>query len=485
MADVAARGGFGLSGACPRRAFVRLGCVAATALCTSRLLGGRAVGAADAVAQGTEAGGDFAECGSRARIMLATDVHYLSPSLTDGGAYFQALLASSDGKVTMYVDELVDAFAEVVVREDPDALVIAGDLTYNGERQSHLDFASKLRTIARAGIPVLVIPGNHDIACPMAARFEGDGYEFVESVTAREFAEIYGEFGYGGALARDTDSLSYVWELAPALRLLFVDVNGTRTPGEVSSSTAAWVEGQLADAAGVGARVVAVSHQSLLAHTFVTDGYVAGGAARLLDLYKRHGVAANLCGHYHIQHITVDDDGFTEMATSSLSVSPNQYALVEIAPQDSDESGDRCPGEQDGGPQWGSAAWAAGPLRFGYRTERLDAEVSRWAAARGSDDPNLLDFEAYARDFFSHGDDARNTLILQLALSGFEEAVAMCDFLNETNYAYLSGTLDGVEPRPDLVELWEQADVATGYYLRSIYEFEPAANHNEISFDLP
>lgn len=95
------------------------------------------------------------------KILVATDIHYLSPSLNDHGACFEKTILNGDGKALAYIDELTDAFVEQVIREKPAALILSGDLTLNGEKQSHLDLAQKLRSITDCGIPVLVLPGNH------------------------------------------------------------------------------------------------------------------------------------------------------------------------------------------------------------------------------------------------------------------------------------------------------------------------------------
>ena len=94
------------------------------------------------------------------KILVATDIHYLSPSLNDHGACFEKTILNGDGKALAYIDELTDAFVEQVIREKPAALILSGDLTLNGEKQSHLDLAQKLRSITDCGIPVLVLPAN-------------------------------------------------------------------------------------------------------------------------------------------------------------------------------------------------------------------------------------------------------------------------------------------------------------------------------------
>ena len=228
-------------------------------------------------------------------LIIAPDLHHLAPELTDQGTCFQRVIRNADGKMTAYSKELLEAFTQQVIREVPDALILPGDLTFNGEALSHQAVAAALRQVEDAGIPVFVLPGNHDLENPMAAEFAGDGYRPAESVTAKQFSEIYGAFGYDEAISRDGGSLSYVAELAPNLRVLLVDANTAEAPGTVTARILAWVEEQLCDAADAGAWVVAVSHQNLLRHNrCFTEGYVLGNSSQLRLLYERYGVICNL-----------------------------------------------------------------------------------------------------------------------------------------------------------------------------------------------
>ena len=108
----------------------------------------------------------LAGCGGGAqaeyRVVVATDLHYLAPSLTDHGPIFQRMMENSDGKCTQYCDEILDAFLLEVIELRPEALILTGDLSFNGERESHLALAEKLKAVEEAGIPVLVLPGNDD-----------------------------------------------------------------------------------------------------------------------------------------------------------------------------------------------------------------------------------------------------------------------------------------------------------------------------------
>ena len=149
------------------------------------------------------------------RLAVATDLHYLAPQLYDNGAYYTKMIENADGKTMKYIEELTEAFVSQIIESAPDALILSGDLSFNGERESHIMLAEKLRRVADAGIPVLVIPGNHDLYNAKAAAFTGDGYSSADSVSMKEFEEIYADLGFSQALSRDGDSLSYIAEVTP------------------------------------------------------------------------------------------------------------------------------------------------------------------------------------------------------------------------------------------------------------------------------
>lgn len=50
-------------------------------------------------------------------LMVATDLHYIAPTLTDHGAYFRQVIDDADGKIMLYSEELIDAFVEEAIRK--------------------------------------------------------------------------------------------------------------------------------------------------------------------------------------------------------------------------------------------------------------------------------------------------------------------------------------------------------------------------------
>jgi predicted MPP superfamily phosphohydrolase len=266
------------------------------------------------------------------KIYLATDTHYIDPSLCEGSDFFMDMVKKGDGKFMPYCEEINRAFIDKVIADKPDALIVAGDLTFNGARESHVAFARMLGEVEAAGIPVLAIPGNHDFTIKRAARFLKGSYELVDSIDASEYIKLYGDFGRMDSYDFDATSLSYVYKLAPNIRVLCVDVNTVQgMPGILTEGTLSFVKEQLEKAREDKAYVISVTHQTLLTHSELTSqGMSFINSEKLLDLYEEYGVVANFSGHMHIQHIAVSDGGVPDIATGSLMTSPNYYGEISL-----------------------------------------------------------------------------------------------------------------------------------------------------------
>lgn len=380
------------------------------------------------------------------RLAFLSDLHFIAPELTDNGSLFMQLLENGDGKVTRYINEITDAFIEQVLADPADAVILQGDLTFNGAVQSHLALAEKLRRLTDAGIPVFVIPGNHDVYNTNAARFAGDAFERVPSATSALFRDIWSAFGYDQASARDPASLSYVLDLTPDIRLLMVDTNTENNIGVLTDATLDWIRAQLEAAQSDGRRVVAVSHQTLLTHNAMfTAGFQVTGAEKLAALYAGGPVLCNISGHMHIQHISVTESGLPEIVVSSAAVAPCQYGLVTLS--------------QNG---------------LEYHTEVID--VSNWAAKHGIDDPELNDFARYALAFFT-------ATTLRKSLSAADNTQTSLQsrliYLANLNAAYFRGNLTGFTASDPVFLKLTQEPGFWALYLKSI---EPDLSRNFTTF---
>lgn len=55
-------------------------------------------------------------------LMIATDLHYLAPELTDHGPYFQKVIRNADGKMTEYAEDILEAFIQQTILKAPEPL---------------------------------------------------------------------------------------------------------------------------------------------------------------------------------------------------------------------------------------------------------------------------------------------------------------------------------------------------------------------------
>ncbi|MBR4711323.1 MAG: metallophosphoesterase [Clostridia bacterium] len=267
-------------------------------------------------------------------LMVASDLHYLAPSLCEGSELFLRAVSQGDGKVPQYSAELLRALVDEALEVRPDALLLTGDLTYNGERRSHEELAAAMDTLWDAGIPVYVIPGNHDINSSRAYDYTGETFEPVPAVTPEEFRQIWrrcmGE-------PESADRMSYHVELNDGVWLVMLDVSvyedAVEAYGFYSEEMQEWLRPLMAEAAAKGVTAVSATHQSLIPQSGYRPGsYGIYNREHLQADLRAGGVTLNLSGHIHVMHI-IREDGLTDAATGSMCVSPHCWGLVTI-PED-------------------------------------------------------------------------------------------------------------------------------------------------------
>lgn len=246
-----------------------------------------------------------------------SDLHIYSPELGTEGEAFQDYL-NHDRKMLADSKAIVQASLDKVAAEKPDFLLLTGDLTKDGENQNHKMLAGMLKSVEAKGIPVYVVPGNHDLINGHAYRYTEDGKEHISSVNLKEFAEIYNDFGYSEALVRDPASLSYVAEPAPGLLLLALDSTRAQenslekepiTGGRFSKETLSWIEDRLIEARRQNKPVVAMMHHGVIDHYSENKEYypeyLVDENDDVAEMFATYGVRVVFSGHFHAQDITL------------------------------------------------------------------------------------------------------------------------------------------------------------------------------------
>lgn len=360
-------------------------------------------------------------------IVHVSDMHYFSPSLIENEDFMWKVAMESDGKDTVQSALIVQAFGDDMIKLKPDAVVVTGDLTLNGEEASHEELRDLLGKLKDIGIEVYVMTGNHDVNMT-AYRYTNDGVEEVPSFGSQRFEDHWWDFGYGDALSQDRWSNSYIAKLNEKTWLLAVDSN-TGSKGTIRKSTLDWIDENLAKAKQEGIRVISATHQNLFVHNenFVW-GYQLNNAAALIELYEKYGVEVNLSGHLHVQTI-VESNGIADIAVSALVDTPLQYGILTV-------SGDK----------------------LSYRTRELSNEALR----------------SKAKEVFDEC--TRNKIKDELLVSDPVVAQKMMDIAVQLNREYFLGRFSKVDE--EALALWKESNSFFAKYLVSIYEGAGARKDN-------
>lgn len=196
------------------------------------------------------------------RILHITDTHLVVPPARVSGVLDTASL----------LEECVATVAAALPRIGRvDVLLVTGDLSDDGSLESYELFR---RMVEPLGLPILAIPGNHDLREPMRAAFDDLGL-----------------FGQAGRLnwVRDIDGL----------RIVGIDtlVEGSGG-GVVNEATLAFLEDALTASGPV---LLAMHHPPFASSIRFMDGIGLAGAEGLADVLERSPAEIRiLCGHLHL-----------------------------------------------------------------------------------------------------------------------------------------------------------------------------------------
>ena len=289
--------------------------------------------------------GTFSNYHPSVKLMVFSDPHYFDPSLGTSGAAFDAYLAN-DRKLIAESDAIMRAMVAEVEAQNPQVVLVSGDLTKDGEQRSHHSMAALLAQMKTGGRKVFVVPGNHDIQNGGASSYAGDVVTPVPAISAAEFAEIYKNLGFSDALARDSNSLSYVAELVPGLWLLaldsciYGDARGPMTSsGRFLDGTKAWIQAQLDEAKKRGIRVMAMMHHGLIEHfamqAVIFPEFVIGDRDAVAGMLSNGGVGGIFTGHFHANDITLgvpstSTKAIYDVETGSAVTYPCPYRVINV-----------------------------------------------------------------------------------------------------------------------------------------------------------
>ncbi|WEV40679.1 metallophosphoesterase [Lactobacillus sp. ESL0681] len=278
----------------------------------------------------------------KSEFWILTDTHLIADQLHDNGAAFKRMQQTSQGKDLVYQEIALTAFCKMAQEKKPAAIIVTGDLTFNGELISAQKFQEIFSKLTQT--KVLVLPGNHDIFDGWARGFKGEKQLFTKQISPYDWREIFKQ-SYACAFSQDQNSLAYSVQLNPQYLLLMLDSNiyGQKdsvkapiTEGSISEEQIIWLRKQLDYAQEHDLRPLLFMHHNLYVHNpAVNQGFVLNNAAQLRQLCEKYQIKIAFSGHIHAQNIIgpVEKTPTIEVVTSSFCSYDQAYGVVKLDDQ--------------------------------------------------------------------------------------------------------------------------------------------------------
>ena len=264
------------------------------------------------------------------RIAVVTDTHVVASSLFTAENYDDYRYSN---KMMDISEAIFNTFADELIKEKTDFLLITGDITEYGDRASHIAVTKALKRLEDNGVDVFVINGNHDVK----------GYYGSDRITRKEFRELYYDFGYSEAIVTKDNTLSYVADIDEKHRLIAIDnidyTGSTLTEDKESLSDEhrLWVYDQLDICIREEKIPVIISHKPLVTHfpevsEIIDNTEEETQFKKLTEYFAKNGAKIGFSGHEHTNDIKTvkfnDKYEYTEVESSCFSYGPPTYRIM-------------------------------------------------------------------------------------------------------------------------------------------------------------
>ena len=264
---------------------------------------------------------------------MIADPHYYSETLGNSGSAYNRR-ASSDQKLLAESKGTLKAALDKVAESDAEFLLIAGDISNDGELCSHREAREMLYEFKKHK-PVYIITATHDWCCDNNPRRYKDDkiYHDVATVAVDELRDFYKDFGPDDSVAEyftHLNNSSYVVRPAEGLSVFCFndDQNGEGGSG-YSKEHFNWISEQISQAKQRDDFIIGMQHH----HLFLTelDRVINGQSGieyreKTVTRFADEGLNIMFTGHSHMQHIrkftTEKNNDFYEINVASISGYP-------------------------------------------------------------------------------------------------------------------------------------------------------------------
>ena len=262
-------------------------------------------------------------------VNVVTDIHYDKDAQLDTVPVRNTISetfphVAEAGKLYSESEAIIDAFLKKAAADSSEVILVPGDLADTGVYQEMIAVAKMFSKFEETtGKQIYVVPGNHD----------------VSQTDVSQFIKVFAEFGYNEAIAKDSNSGSYVAELPNGYRLLAIDSTLTRSGNwGFDEARSEWIRQQAEKAQKDGKKVIAMMHHNLLEHYIFGEKIHSGGMVNypdFADLLADNGVKFIFTGHTHDQDIkeykSANGNTIYDVVTNTLNAYPCTYREVTFA----------------------------------------------------------------------------------------------------------------------------------------------------------
>lgn len=275
-----------------------------------------------------------------------TDLHYYANEKIGSSGNMYKLKCEVDQKCMAESGAIVDAaFKNLCDDKEIDIVLISGDLTFDGEQQSHDALVEKLQKLKDNGKRVFTTFATHDFYMHARKYTDEEGETELPKYTRAELRQLYNDFGYSEAIAEHENSYSYCVQLSDDVRMLALNDDGDFDEFcGYYNDLLEWIKQQVENAERDGCKIFAMTHHPvvepspvypLFSHKAMLGGYEFT-TPYLADL----GIRYVFVGHTHIHDIDYIEskkgNRLYQINTAALTAYPLAYRKVEFSDEGMD-----------------------------------------------------------------------------------------------------------------------------------------------------
>lgn len=266
------------------------------------------------------------------KFYLITDTHFFKNSLGARGDAYDDFMRFEQKCFAETQSINISVFDWLKNADEADSVLIASDLTFNGEKESHLEFIKLLNELKASGKNVYVVTADHDFKKDgdSCFAFDENGRSSPQSTKREELYDLYYEFGFKDALAVDKKHLSYVSQIGEGVRLLVLNNDGADDgQRRFDEEQIKWIKEQAKKAREDGQIMFAMNHYPLLPGQpifSIVPSAVQKESDVVTTMLADEGVHLVFTGHMHNQSINekITDRGnkIYDVCTGSIIADP-------------------------------------------------------------------------------------------------------------------------------------------------------------------